>query len=135
MKPLLVWCLALSVVSLPRCSPAQAKQHRYRSGSSTVKRKAPLPVSAPSRWTGWQRTTSPQIYIRFAKSAGVNPQWHWQFANKNMETVKITFTHNTARQTLPKAMVLVQGNSVSNDLCDTHLDGKLKPEIKIEAVE
>jgi hypothetical protein len=52
-----------------------------------------------------------------------------------MSDVKISFTHNTARQMLPKATVLVAGNSLSSDLCDTNLDGKLKPEIKIESVE
>lgn len=134
MKPLLVWCL-LSVIFLPCGSLAEAKQPRYKGGSATVKRKAPLPVTAPARWTGWQRTANPQIYIRYGKSAGVNPQWHWQFANKNLGDVKITFTHNTPRQTLPKATVLVQGNSLSSDLCDTNLDGKLKPEIKVESVE
>ncbi|MFN8659704.1 MAG: hypothetical protein U0105_25435 [Candidatus Obscuribacterales bacterium] len=135
MKPLLVWCLLISLVSLNNGAAAEAKQPAYRGVRSTARRSAPLPVSAPARWTGWQRTTDPQIYIRFGKSAGVNPQWHWQFANKSMSDVKISFTHNTARQMLPKATVLVAGNSLSSDLCDTNLDGKLKPEIKIESVE
>lgn len=86
----------------------------------------------PAKWFPWQRTTSAEIVVRYGRESGARPVWHWQFMNTSDQPMRVHYTHNTSSQVRPKAATDVPAKGIGKDLFDKALDGKLKPDVKIE---
>lgn len=132
MKSLLLWCLIfLSTLSLP----ADAKRHYGAQPRRTAAPQNSAAFKSPKVWSGWSRTSDSSIYVRFGRTSGAHPIWHWQFRNVSDAPIRVTFTYNTVAQTKPAQSVDVPAKSISRDMFDASMDGKLKPDVKIEKAE
>lgn len=70
--------------------------------------------------------------MRYGRESGARPVWHWQFMNTSDRPMRVHYTSNTSSQVRPKAATDVPAKGIGKDLFDTALDGKLKPDVKIE---
>jgi hypothetical protein len=132
MKNLLVWCLILLTAL---CLPAQAKRRYGAPRGKAVQAQSAPAYKSPLVWSGWSRTGDSSIMVRYGRTGGSHPVWHWQFRNLHEAPTKVTFSYNTVAQTKPAKTVEVPAKSISRDMFDAALDGKLKPDVKVKNAE